>query len=87
MATEKLTIAVLGAGNIGGTLGPKWVAAGHRVVFGVRDPNGTHAETVRSKLGDRAVIGTVEDALSYNPEVVVLALPGMVADTMIAKQC
>lgn len=53
----------------------------------MRDPNGTHAETVRSKLGDRAVIGTVEDALSHNPEVVVLALPGMVADTMIAKQC
>src|SRR5947209_6158615 len=31
MATEKLTIAVLGAGNIGGTIGRKWVSAGHQV--------------------------------------------------------
>ena len=32
-----MKIAVLGAGNIGGTLGKKWLAAGHEVVFGVRD--------------------------------------------------
>ncbi len=44
MATEKHTIAVLGAGNIGGTLGPKWIAAGHQVVFGVNDPNGKNAQ-------------------------------------------
>ncbi len=89
MATEKRTIAVLGAGNIGGTLGPKWVEAGHQVVFGVSDPNGKHAQTLRSKLGDKAVIGTAEDALGHNPEVVLLALPGPVVDTIItdyAKQ-
>ena len=84
MATEKLTIAVLGAGNIGGTLGPKWVAAGHQVVFGVSDANGQHAQTLRSKLGNKAVIGTVEDALGRNPELVVLALPGAVVDMIIA---
>ena len=78
-----LTIAVLGAGNVGGTLGPKWVAAGHQVMFGVSDPNGKHAQTLRSKLGDKAVIGTIEDALSKNPDVVVLALPGNVMDTII----
>ena len=84
-----LTIAVLGAGNVGGTLGPKWVAAGHQVMFGVSDPNGKHAQTLRGKLGDKAVIGTVEEALSKNPDVVVLALPGNVMDTVIttyAKQ-
>jgi len=31
-------IAVVGAGNIGRTLGTKWVAAGHEVVYGVRSP-------------------------------------------------
>jgi len=30
-------VAILGAGNIGGTLGGKWVKAGHTVSFGVRD--------------------------------------------------
>jgi predicted dinucleotide-binding enzyme len=34
-----MKIAILGAGNIGGTLGGKWVKAGHTVCFGVRDPH------------------------------------------------
>jgi 8-hydroxy-5-deazaflavin:NADPH oxidoreductase len=32
-----MKIAILGAGNIGGTLGSKWSKAGHAVCFGVRD--------------------------------------------------
>src|SRR5512140_3372228 len=32
-----MKIAILGAGNIGGTLGSKWSKAGHTVCFGVRD--------------------------------------------------
>jgi 8-hydroxy-5-deazaflavin:NADPH oxidoreductase len=34
-----LEIGVLGAGNVGGTLGRRWARAGHKVIFGVRDPN------------------------------------------------
>lgn len=34
-----MKIGILGAGNIGGTLGRKWLAAGHTIVFGVRDLN------------------------------------------------
>ena len=50
MTAGKLTIAVLGAGNIGSTLGRKWVAAGHQVAFGVNDPNGKHAQALRTEL-------------------------------------
>jgi pyrroline-5-carboxylate reductase len=74
MATEKLTVAVLGAGNVGGTLGRKWIAARHQVVFAVSDPNGKHAQNVRGDLGNSVVIGSVADALNSNPEVVVLAV-------------
>ena len=35
-----MKIAVIGKGNIGGTLGSKWRAAGHDVVFGARDGSG-----------------------------------------------
>lgn len=84
MAIEKQTIAVLGAGNIGGALGRKWVAAGHRVVFGVSDPNGKHAQSLRNDLGDKAVIGSIADALSNNPDVVELALPGTEVDAIIS---
>jgi predicted dinucleotide-binding enzyme len=75
--TEKTrTIAILGAGNIGGTLGKKWHAAGHHVSFGVRDPAGQHAQTLRAELGNPRAIGTIADALQANPDVVLIALPG-----------
>ena len=35
-----MKIAVIGKGNIGGTLGSRWRAAGHDVVFGARDGSG-----------------------------------------------
>jgi predicted dinucleotide-binding enzyme len=83
MTTGKLTIAVLGAGNIGGTLGRKWAGAGHQVAFGVNDPNGKHAQTLRSDLGDKVTIGTVSEALNSNPDVVVMAVPGTAMDATI----
>ena len=85
MAAETLTIAVLGAGNIGGTVGRKWVSAGHRIVFGVNDPDGKNAQALRSTLGDSADIGTVDIALSSNPDVVFMALPGTVMDAIIKQ--
>ncbi|MBK8057399.1 MAG: NAD(P)-binding domain-containing protein [Gemmatimonadetes bacterium] len=33
-----MRIAVIGSGNVGGTLGRRWATLGHDVVFGVRDP-------------------------------------------------
>ena len=83
MSTIK--IVVLGAGNIGGTLGRKWVAAGHQVVFGVNNPSGEKARKLRSDLGDRAAIHTTGEALATNPDVVVLAIPGMAMDATIAQ--
>ena len=35
-----MRIAVIGKGNIGGSLGSKWIAAGHDVVYGARDGSG-----------------------------------------------
>src|SRR4051812_24691319 len=34
-----MRIAIMGAGNVGGGLGTAFAAAGHEVVFGVRDPD------------------------------------------------
>ena len=80
-----IKIVVLGAGNIGGTLGRKWVEAGHQVVFGVNNPNGEKANKLRSDLGDRAVIHTTAEALATNPDVVVLAIPGLVMNGTIEQ--
>ncbi len=85
MTTGKLTIVVLGAGNIGGTLGRKWAGAGHQVAFGVQDPNGKHAQALRSDLGNKVTIGSVAQALSSNPDVVVMAVPGAAMDATIMQ--
>ena len=85
MAGETFVVAVLGAGNIGGTLGKKWSSAGHQIRFGVNDPTGKHAQAVRAELGDQVVIGTIEEALQGNPDVVVVALPGGVVESMVQE--
>ena len=33
-----MTIVIIGAGNVGSAVRRVWAAAGHEVVFGVRDP-------------------------------------------------
>ena len=65
-----MTIAVIGAGSIGRTLGTKWANAGHQVVYGVRTPSAP----------DRA---SVADAVAP-AEVVVLAVPGAAAKDILA---
>jgi 8-hydroxy-5-deazaflavin:NADPH oxidoreductase len=62
-----MRIAVIGTGHIGGTLGARWRAAGHDVVYGSRQ--GTGEGPGGAPL---APIGyAVQDA-----DVVVLAIPG-----------
>jgi 8-hydroxy-5-deazaflavin:NADPH oxidoreductase len=85
MAGKPLTIAVLGAGNIGGTLGKKWSGAGHEVRFGVQNPTGKHAQALRAELGNQAAIGTPGDVLQGKLDVVVIALPGGVVEATVQQ--
>lgn len=75
-------ITVLGAGNIGGTLGRKWLSAGHNVTFGVNNPSGDKANALRAGLGDKAVIGTTAEALSAS-DIVLVAVPGRAVDELV----
>lgn len=78
----QVRIAVLGAGNIGGTLGRKWAAAGNQVTFGVKDPNRPKARALRADLGDTVKIGSVADALAA-ADVVLVAVPGDTVDELV----
>jgi predicted dinucleotide-binding enzyme len=72
-------IGVLGSGNIGGTLGRKWAAAGHEVTFGVRDPSAARAPDLNA-----ASVAKIPDAIR-DADVVVFAIPGAaMADTVQA---
>jgi len=77
-----MKIGVVGSGNIGGTLGRKWAAAGHQVTFGVRDPSSTQAAELAREVG--ASVATIQDAVR-DADVVVFAVPGAaMADAVAA---
>jgi predicted dinucleotide-binding enzyme len=66
-----MKIAVIGAGKIGRTVGEKWRAAGHEVVYGSRTPGSPGT-------------ASVDDAVT-NAEVVLLSVPGSAAKDVLAS--
>jgi 8-hydroxy-5-deazaflavin:NADPH oxidoreductase len=67
-----MDLAIIGAGNIGGTLGRLWVRAGHRVMFGVRKPQALQA--LLAELEGAARAGSADEA-ACSAEVLVFAGP------------
>lgn len=67
-----MRIAIIGAGNVGGGLGRAFTAAGHAVVFGVRDPGSTKTLAALADIPD-ADAATPADAVA-GADVVVIAL-------------
>ena len=45
-----MEIAVLGTGDVGGTLGRRWAQKGHQVVFGSRNPGEEKGRDIAFKL-------------------------------------
>src|SRR5579872_2671869 len=60
-----MKIAVIGKGNVGGTLGAGWTARGHDVIYGVRDTPKENGDTKTAVL---------KEAVQWG-EVIVLAVP------------
>ncbi len=59
-----MRIAVIGKGNIGGTLGSKWRAAGHDVVYGARDGSGEGPGGALFFAADPEARATAEELIS-----------------------
>jgi len=72
-----MRIAVIGKGNIGGTLGAGWHAAGHDVVYGSRDGGGQGP--------GGAPVRSIGEALEQ-AEVVLLAVPGQAVPDLLREQ-
>jgi 8-hydroxy-5-deazaflavin:NADPH oxidoreductase len=70
-----MRIAILGSGNVGGTLGRAWAVKGHTVVFGLRDPSkGAAAVKGGDALPAGASTASVLDAVR-GADVVLVATP------------
>ncbi len=67
-----LKIGVVGSGRLGGSVGGRWVKAGHEVFFSSRHPE--ELKGLVDSLGPRAHAGSVKDAIAF-ATVVFIAVP------------
>jgi predicted dinucleotide-binding enzyme len=69
-----LKIAIIGAGNVGGTLGRRWALLGHDIVFGVRDPVREKYQSLITQTSGRASLAG-NAAACDGADAVLLATP------------
>ena len=69
-----MKIAVIGVGNVGGTLGPVWAKAGHEITYGVRDPGSEKVQTLLENSGQNARAAGVAEAAA-GADIVIFATP------------
>ena len=65
-------IGIIGAGNIGSTIGGLWIKSGHPVMFSSRHPD--ELKDMVTKLGSLAQAGTVEQAIAFG-DALFIAVP------------
>jgi 8-hydroxy-5-deazaflavin:NADPH oxidoreductase len=78
-----MKIAIIGAGNVGGTLGAAWAQkAGHEIFFGVRDAKAEKTQNLLGKIGGKARAGTAAEAAAFG-DMIVLTTPWPAAEAAI----
>ncbi len=79
-----MQIAIIGAGNVGGTLRRRWAQNGHAIVYGVREPQGTKMQVVLRGSGVNARAATMGEAVAAC-DLVLLATPWGVTESVICS--
>ena len=79
-----MQIAVIGSGNIGGTLAQRWSVAGHAITLGARDPSSPKVTAARGALGDDTRVATPTDAVA-DADAVLVATPGGAVPALAAE--
>jgi NADPH-dependent F420 reductase len=69
-----MNIGIIGAGNVGGTLGRRWARKGHRVVFASRDPQSQKSRDLVKEAGANASAGSHADAANAS-DALLLSTP------------
>jgi predicted dinucleotide-binding enzyme len=78
-----MKLAIIGAGNVGGTLGKAWAEkAGHEIFFGVRNVNSDKTQALLRELDGKAHAGSPAEAPSFG-EVIVLTVPWPQAEAAV----
>ena len=78
-----MKLAIIGAGNVGGTLGAAWAQkAGHDIFFGVTNPKSDKTQALLETIGGKARAGTAAEAAAFG-EMIVLTTPWTAAEAAI----
>lgn len=78
-----MKLAIIGAGNVGGTLGAAWAKkAGHEIFFGVTKPQSDKTQALLRTLGGNAQAGTAVEAAAFS-DTIVLTTPWPAAEAAI----
>jgi predicted dinucleotide-binding enzyme len=75
------TVAVIGTGNVGMAIGTEMAGLGHEVVYGSRSPLSLKTMDLVTKTGNDTKAALPAEAAA-EADVVVLAVPGMVTETV-----
>ena len=75
-------LAILGTGQVGGTLGVRWANKGHRITYGVRDPQAAEVRQVLEKSGSQAAAVSLREAAAAS-DLIVIAVPWNVTQAVL----
>ena len=80
-AESPQTIAVIGTGDLGDSLGPRFASLGHKVIYGSRDPKAERIAALVARTGAGASAALPADAAA-KADIVVLAIPWPAMETV-----
>jgi 8-hydroxy-5-deazaflavin:NADPH oxidoreductase len=69
-----MKIGILGAGNVGTTLGKAWAIQGHRIIFGMRDPQSPIVQALLDETKGDVHAATIADT-ALVAEILALTVP------------
>ena len=81
--TRGETIAIIGTGNVGSTLGKIWAEAGHTIIYGSRTPNEQRVRALVTETGYGAT-ATSQGAAASQGEIVLIPVPPTAIPEVIA---
>jgi predicted dinucleotide-binding enzyme len=76
------SVAVIGTGNVGGALGPRFAKLGYKVIYGSRQPDREDVKELVARTGPRALAMSSLEA-SNKADLIVLAVPWSAAESVV----
>ena len=78
-----MKIGIIGAGDVGGTLGKRWRQKKHEIMFGVRNLQSQNVQTL-IEADENLRFGDIKEAVAYG-DVIVFAIPWASVEETILK--